>query len=138
MEMFVVEALGPTELLPCDACGDNSKSARGIVRGGGGETAYLVHWGDGRLDEHGAHFDLLMARNPESFAVAVAFLAADEPGFMVIDASQRQTWSGFPTPVRLLSREEVITTPLAEIVYAIIDAIWLQDPRLRELQGDAA
>src|SRR5689334_3088300 len=139
MAAFLVEAGDPAERLPCDVCGDTSKSARGIVRGGGGETAYVVQWTEGRLGEHGAHFDLLMAQDPQSLAVALEFRAADdEHGFMVIDANQRDTWSGFPSPVRLLSRDEVLGGGLAEVVFAIIDAIWLQDDRLQDLRGGAA
>jgi hypothetical protein len=139
MDTFVVETSGASGLVPCDACGDKSRSVSGFVRGGGGETMYFVHWTDDKVEEHGAHLDLLMAQDPASIAVALEFRVTDEgPGFMVIDASQRQTWDGFPSPVRRLNRDEVVGTRLAGIVFSIVDAIWLQDSRIRELHGDAA
>jgi len=61
----------------------------------------------------------------------------DGPGFMVTDAGERQTWKKFPEAV-LLSRTEVVGTPLATTAFEILDAIWLQDDRLRELRGSAA
>src|SRR5262245_33461262 len=139
MDSFVVEPSGTPELLPCDACGDKSRSVSGFVRGGGGETAYVVQWTEEKVEQHGAHFDLLMAQDPQSVAVVLECRITDDgPGFMVIDASQRQTWNGFPSPVRRLTRDDVVGTPLAGVVYSIVDAIWLQDSRIRGLHGDAA
>jgi hypothetical protein len=134
MEPFTVETSGVDEAVPCDVCGDTSRSASGYVRGGGGETAYVVHWTETKSD-HGAQVDLLMAADPAHFAAALEFSAtSEEPGFMVIDARQRKTWNAFPN-VKRLSREDVIGTPLASLVFSIVDAIWVQDPRLRGLHG---
>ena len=139
MSSFVVEASGASELVPCDACGDKSKSVSGFVRGESGKTTYVVQWTDEKVAEHGAHFDLLMAQDPQSLAVALEFrLTEDGPGFMVVDATERHAWNGFPSPVRRLNREEVVRAGLADIVFSIVDAIWLQDSRIRGLHGNAA
>jgi hypothetical protein len=35
---------------------------------------------------------------------------------------------------RALKRDEVVGTPLAANVFALFDAVWLQDPRIDELR----
>ena len=132
-----VRPTGSAELLSCDLCGDASRSVAGIVQGPAGETAYLVQWSVGKVKEHGAHFDLLMAGDP-ALIVAVQFKqTSDGPAFMVIDSKSRQAWKQFPQ-ARRLAREAVIGGPLADTVFAVLDAIWLQDERIRELRGNAA
>jgi hypothetical protein len=51
---------------------------------------------------------------------------------MVIDASSRKEFSR-DLAARLLSREEVIGTPLAQQAFDIVDAIWSQDGRISEI-----
>jgi hypothetical protein len=53
---------------------------------------------------------------------------------MVIDANTRDVARGELTH-RGLRRDEVIGTALAKQAFEVIDAIWLQDGRLAEIQA---
>ncbi|HVY57759.1 MAG TPA: hypothetical protein VHA77_07930 [Xanthobacteraceae bacterium] len=85
-----------------------------------------------------AAFDLILGKWGDSATrqdrdlVALAFRAGD--GFMVVDAQQRLT------PFRdiaetALKRSDVIGTPLAPQVFALVDAIWMGDPRLDDVRS---
>lgn len=138
MDTFTVEPSGPFELVSCDACGEKSRLATGFVRGRGGETAYAVHWTAEEVDQQGAYFDLLMAQDPESLAITLEFrITAEGPRFMVTDALGRHAWNQVPG-VRRLAREDVMASPLADLAFAIVDAIWVQDARIQELHGSSA
>ena len=138
MSTLRVEPSGQGDLIPCESCGDKSQHVSGYVLAGNGETAYLVHWTHGRVLEHGAHFDLLVPTQDRVLGVSVEFrLTDDGPGFMVIDAGGREFLRGFPDAAPL-TRREVVDTPLAKSIFETLDAIWLQDDRIRELHGDVA
>ena len=135
MDTFSVDPSGKVEVVACECCGDKSTTVNGFVQGGGGETAYSVHWTNNKIREHGAHFDLLMTSDPEHLAISLEFrITEDGPGFMVIDAGGRDIWKSFPH-VKRFARDEVVGTPLATQAFSIVDAIWLQDGRIRELHG---
>ena len=138
MDTLSVEPTRESEFGPCECCGDKSRFASGYVRSENGETAYFVHWTLGKVGEHGAHFDLLIPKLERLVGVSVEYrLTESGPGFMVIDADGRPVWKRLPE-ADLLSREDVVGTPLAQRVFDTLDAIWLQDDRLRELHGDVA
>src|SRR5260370_36562959 len=123
MNTLTIEPLGDGDLGPCACCGDKSRSVSGIVRSEEGETAYFVHWTEGKVSELGAHFDFLVPTDDRVFGVSVEFRLTDgEPGFMVIDAEGRQVLKRFPgtTP---LSRSDVVNKPLAKYIFDALDAI---------------
>jgi hypothetical protein len=111
-----------------------------VHKGEVGEAAYFVHWTLNRVAHHGAHFDLALGQwgdassSQDRFAVSLEFRRTEQgPQFMVIDAATRPIAQG-DVVGRTLRRDEVIGTPLAKQAFDIIDAIWLQDPRIEELR----
>jgi hypothetical protein len=142
-EPLVVEGTGVKDFGPCSCCGDNSRRVWGLLhRGRASEGAYFVEWTLGQVARHGAHIDLVLGQwgagttRAERYLVSLEFRRTERgPEFMVIDASQRQV--GEELAHRRLSRDEVIGTPLAKLAFDIVDAIWLQDPRIGEIRGAA-
>jgi hypothetical protein len=121
----------------CDCCGNLSRKIWGFVHRGDSTIAvYYLHWTDGHLNSPGANLDLILGSWGEGTTfqdrVAAALLyreAVDGPSAItVIDASERQiAASGLVKSA--LRRDEVIGTPLANQIFAIVDAIWIQDHR---------
>jgi len=136
----VIEGTGEKDFGPCQCCGDMSRSVWGFVRQGDRtEAAYFVDWTLGHVNDHGAHFDVVFGpwghdgSKADRQAVSLEFRRTERgPSFMVIDAESR----AFARPglaQRLLKRAEVIGTPLAQVVFDIVDAIWVQDARIGEI-----
>ena len=53
---------------------------------------------------------------------------------MTIDASSRGDYSSMAASV--LNRADIVDTPLAAHLYELVDAVLLQDDRIRELTGN--
>jgi hypothetical protein len=119
-----------------------SRTVSGYLhRGSATEAAYFVQWTLGQVDRHGAHFDLIIGKWGEGTtasdrcAVSLELRRTDSgPAFMVIDSVQRPVGSS-DLVARALSRSEVIGTPLASAAFEMVDAIWLQDPRIAEVKA---
>jgi hypothetical protein len=58
------------------------------------------------------------------------------PDIMVIDAKDRPMAKKTALVSRALDRDEVIGTPLAQEVFALIDEVFLHDPRVPKLLSD--
>ena len=122
----------------CDCCGQDSRSVWGWVHHDKGPTvaAYWMRWSAGHLEDDGANLDLILGKwaddaGPEDrFAVALVHKQQSDgtPALMVIDAQDRPVANGSLASIAL-RREDVIGTPLAKQVFAITDAIYLQDQR---------
>jgi len=142
---ITVEPDGSNDSGPCTCCGNMSRTVWGYLRHAQNPlAAYYVHWTLGRID-HGANFDLVVGRwgegtSPSDRAVvAVAFRSmSNGPQFMVIDAEGRPAARPGALADRALRRDQVIGTPLAAEVFAMLDAIWLNDKRIGELTRPAA
>jgi len=128
----------------CDCCGQQSRTVSGFVyRGDEAAAAYFVQWTVGGVDSHGGHFDLTIgkwgdgAKVSDRSAVALEFRRTEHgPSFMVIDAPGRP--AGRSSLVgSALARAAVIGTPLAKVAFDIVDAVWIQDSRIREIVGHA-
>lgn len=125
---------------PCPCCGDMSRSVWGYVHAGNKTlAAYFVHWTLGQVLKHGAHFDIIIGRWGDGTtaanrsAVSLEYLITDNGPFLtVIDAHGRDHADG-TLAKRALRREDVIGKPIAKKVFAICDAIFLQDDRIVEL-----
>ncbi|MFC5500217.1 hypothetical protein ACFPOE_21925 [Caenimonas terrae] len=102
-------------------------------------AVYFVQWTLG-APEHTPNIDLVLGKwgdgveAQERVLVSLLYRPAPSGGsFMVIDGegrhSNRQAICG-----RGLGRAEVIGTPLAGEVFALVDAIWLTDPRISEVK----
>ena len=140
---FTVETSGSNDYGPCECCGNRSRTVWGYLRRGGYPiAAYFVQWTLTRLHDHGANFDLVLGKWGEGTSpadrqiVAVAYRIIDGgPQFMVIDAANRPVARNANLATTALGRDQVIGTPLASEVFAMLDAIWLGDRRIEELAG---
>ena len=82
----------------CDCCGDTTKTVTGLIYDEGGEAtaAYFVQWTLGRVESHGAIFDLIVGSwgdgttGDDRAAIALEFRRVEgAPWFSVIDAEGR-------------------------------------------------
>jgi len=105
-----------------------------------GETtiaAYWMHWTVGHLDEPGANLDLVIGAwgnevgAQDRAAISLLYREPEDasPAFMVIDAPDRPIGKS-ELIGSALQRGEVVGTPLADHVFALVDAIYEQDERL--------
>ncbi len=130
---------------PCACCGSMTRRVWGFVhRGDATEAAYFVQWTPGAVERHGANFDLIIGRwgdatsSSERIAASLEYRRTPSgPSFMVIDAGDRDVAQS-ELVGRALRREDVLGGPIAKQAFEIVDAIWLNDPRISELTADAA
>ena len=136
-----VEPSGSSDHGPCECCGNRSRTVWGSLLVGARAVAlYYVQWTLTRVHDHGANFDLVLgdwrtdATSQQRCLVAVAYRVVDgRPQFMVIDAENRPLGKEGGLAANALRRDQVIGTPLAREVFAMLDAIWLGDNRIVEL-----
>ena len=121
----------------CDCCGSTTRMVKGWVHAPEGTlAAYFVRWTDGHLAENGANIDFIIGRWGEGASaenrVAVSLVHREDeetgPWVTVIDAHDRPVGTSSLVG-SALTRDEVIGTPLAAQVFALIDAIYVQDSR---------
>jgi hypothetical protein len=141
LAQLIVEPDGETESGPCPCCGTWTKTLWGFIhRGDETIAAYFVSWTLGHQKRDGATFEFIIGQwTEESTAedrqlVALAYrLTPRGAGFMVVDAKKHERGDD-ELASKALKRNEVIGTPLADEVFALADAVCLNDPRLAELQ----
>ena len=133
---FTIEKMGESGG-HCDCCGNESRCVWGMVDDGSATiAAYWMHWTFGHLSDSGANLDLVIGKwGDETSAddrVAVALVHREmedgSPSLMVVNANDRPAVNG-DLARTALAREEVIGTPMAATVFALVDAIYLQDGR---------
>jgi hypothetical protein len=137
---LIVEPDGETESGPCSCCGTRTKTLWGFIhRGDETIAAYYVSWTLGHKRRDGATFEFIVGKwTEESTAddrqlLALAYrMTPQGAGFMVIDAKKRGAGDD-ELASKALKREEVIGTPLADEVFALADAVCLNDHRLTKL-----
>jgi hypothetical protein len=121
----------------CDCCGNESRCVWGTVSDGDvTRAAYWMHWTVGHLSDPGANLDLVIgtwgdgATVDDRFSVALVHREQPDggPALMVINSADRPA-SKRELAVTALAREDVIGTPLAAQVFALVDAIYEQDGR---------
>jgi hypothetical protein len=142
MDMLSINPDGSRDFGPCECCGNFSRTVWGSIYHGQTMIAtYIVQWTLNN-PEHGANFDLVIGKWDDDDAtsvkdrktVALKYHNTDGgTGFAVIDAADRMAGQPEFTNVAL-SRAQVIGTPLAADAFAMVDAIWLRDPRIAEVQ----
>ena len=138
--MFQFEEMKVSDFGPCECCGDVSRRATGMVRRDGDPYAlYEVVWTTQQVVRHGAEFTVVLGRfgddttSADTFAVTLHyFIEPDRFGFMVVDANETPIASN-PLVGRALAREEVVGTPLAQEVFNLVDAIWVEDTNIAEI-----
>lgn len=123
----------------CDCCGHESRVVWGEIDNG--DTicvVYRVRWTVNHVHDLGAHFDIILGEwgdgtSPADRTVALLEhrLFANGPAVMVIDAKLGRGLDG--VAAHALARAEVIGTPIADNLFAIYDAIVLQDSRVTAL-----
>jgi hypothetical protein len=103
------------------------------------EAAYFVQWTLGQVDPHGANFDLIVGTWGEGTTASDRCAVSLEcqrtprgPMFMVTDSAHGPVASS-DLVGRALSRGEVMDTPLAQVAFELVDAIWFQDKRIAEI-----
>ena len=139
--MFQFEERTITRYGPCECCGDISLLASGLLRRDQEPyAAYQVHWTKNQIVKHGAEFHIILGEfgdgttAADKFAVALHFFVEDDRhGFMVVDADQTPIASN-PLVGKALPRANVIGTPLAQEVFELVDAIWLDDENIAEVR----
>ena len=133
---FETEKLGETAG-QCACCGRTSRRVWGRVDGRDGTVAvYFVTWTADHLAENGANIDLIVGswgdETSSTDRVAVSLIHREGEGgaeVMVVDVDAQQ-FDHAALAQSGLRRDEVIGTPLAAQIFAIVDAICLQDDRL--------
>jgi hypothetical protein len=143
--MFEFEERNVTDYGPCECCGGVSLLASGLVRRNYEPYAiYQVHWTKHQIEKHGAEFYIILGEFGEGttaadkFAVALHLFVEDERhGFMVVDAD-RTSIASHPLVGRALPRASVINTALAEEVFELVDAIWLEDENIVDVRDSVA
>jgi hypothetical protein len=138
---LTVEPTETRESAPCECCGERTRRAWGFLHEGDDtKAAYLVEWTSGKVDRHGAFVDLIIgnwadtAGNDERFAVSLdCRFASTGPAFTVGDAGKREI-ARSELVGRSLSRAEIVGTPRAKEILAMVNAIWAGDPRLAEVR----
>lgn len=133
---FEVEALGESQG-HCDCCGNVSRRVWGLVHQENGPTlaAYWMHWTVEHIESQGANLHLVLGKwgagtgADDRYSVALVHRDQQDgsPSLMVIDATDR--FNDETLAATALARSDVIGTPLAEQVFSIVDAIYLQDRR---------
>ena len=142
MAQYRIEAAEEAVLGPCKCCGGTTRRVWGYVHyGDAALAAYFVTWTEGEVARHGANWDFVVGAWGEGttsesrVAVSLAMRVNERgPEFMVIDAEGRD----MATPElvgKVMGRDDVVGTPLAEAVFGMVDAVWAGDKRLGELIG---
>ena len=122
----------------CDCCGNDSHTVWGMVHEVQGPSlaAYWVRWTHGHIAKKGANLDLVVGKWGEGTSAndraSVALLHREVPDqgpqIMVVDAKH-----SYPAKEAIaanaLTRSDVVGTPLANHIFSLIDAIYLQDNR---------
>ncbi len=139
-ESLGIEPTGSNDAGPCECCGFMSRTIWGFVHAPSATlAAYFVQWTLGN-PEHGANFDLVIGEWEENTTkddrrvAALEYRVFDGGGeFMVIDAASRPV-SGGEIASTALFRDQVVGKPIANDLYAIVDAIFMKDDRLEEIR----
>jgi hypothetical protein len=133
---FQVEAMGETGG-HCDCCGNENRRVWGMVHDGDTTlAAYWMSWTVGHLSDRGANLDVVLGRWGKEAStddrVVISMVHREQPdgtpALMVIDAGDRPAAKG-ELAHTALNRTDVIGTPLAAQVFALVDAIYEQDHR---------
>ncbi len=123
----------------CDCCGNQSRTVWGYVYAdGAAHAAYFVSWTCDKPD-HSPNFDIIIGTwgndksNDKKLSSWILNTSPDSSGFVAIDSSDRRI-ADSDLVSETLSRDQVISDPnLKELATAIIDAIWIQDSRIKEI-----
>lgn len=125
----------------CSCCGRSSKTIWGDLSVNEGTLAlYFVQWTVGAA-EHPPNIDLVIGPWGEGTSaddrVLVSLLFHPSSGggsFMVIDSEGRRA-DDRSICKRAMKRVEVVGTLLAAEAFALVDSLWLSEPRIDEVKA---
>ena len=136
--VFEIETDGDSDGI-CDCCGNTTRRVWGYANHNDTTfAAYFVTWTIRRPEDF-ARIDLIVGRwgdsaNPSDRShIQLTYSVLHNGTFRVDDADH----SFASIAASSFARTEVIDTPLAQTCFELIDAIWLNDPRIAELASDA-
>jgi hypothetical protein len=110
----------------CPCCISNTKQVTGTVYiNNDYETLYLARW-TVQAPNHGIAFLILISETGTCVSILYSF---EEESFMVVGEDGYE-WN--LSHLRVLDRNEVIGTPLAKLVFAFLDEIFIHDSKLRK------
>src|SRR5690349_18733931 len=118
----------------CPCCGTDTACTRGTVREGPTQIArYFIKWTVG-TPSHGMVWLLSLPEVVGGRAVAVSLRYSFEQNSFMVRHHDDEPWTsdelaGFGD---LLDRDDVIDTPIADRVFAVVDDVWLSDPYLQD------
>lgn len=125
----------------CDCCGKQSKTVWGDLADSSGTRAlYFVQW---TVNEpgHMPNFDIVLgpwgSETAPGDRVLVSLLYQPRTGggsFMVASGKGRRA-DDRSLCGRALARADVIGTPLANETFSLVDALWLTEPRIKEIRA---
>jgi len=129
------------DLGPCPHCGQRTSRVWGYAYDSDtAGAAYYVEWTPLHAERQ-ATFDLIIGRwgkdahAADRQGVSVAFRVLETgPSFMVQNAATRPIGSSSLISAAL-DRNAVIGSPLADVVFALCDLVYLADPRIAELRN---
>jgi hypothetical protein len=135
------DAENQIELGPFPHCGQKTSRVWGyIYQSDAALATYYVEWTP-QHPEKDATFDLIVGRwgkdaqAADRQGVSVAFRVLETgPAFMVQNAVARPIGSSSLISAAL-DRSAVIGTPLADVIFALCDLVYLADPRIEELRN---
>lgn len=134
---LVVETIGQNDFA-CACCGGDSRKVWGNVISETGMVAcYFVHWARGQ-PSHYPNLDFLIGTwgdDSTNDRVLVSWLySAERNQFMLADGSTRPAASSGLCS-RAMSRIDVLAEiDLLQIAKAVLDAVWVGDPRIDEIK----
>jgi hypothetical protein len=128
----------------CDCCGLPARSVEGRLEHREAPLArFSVRWRPGEPGHPARHVLYLGNWNSRSIengpAVAAAdYLGGENHGFYLRDDTAQILKALKPWRPHFIRRHEAIGQPLGEVLFAMLDAIHVKDPRLQEIRGWAA
>jgi hypothetical protein len=137
-----IEPLDSADTGRCACCGQVTRKVWGFVRrDGDAHAAYFICWTVGHVFDRGADIGLILGRwgdgtsAAERYAVSLEYRILDNgPALMVVDAGNSAIAES-PLVGRHLKRDDIIGGPLATEVFAVCDAVLVQDARLAALRA---
>lgn len=130
------------EGVTCDCCGRPARSAEGrLVHREVPLGRFSVRWIPGDPDHSARHVLYLGDWNrrggmDDGPAVAAAeYRGGQAHGFYLRDDTSQLLKALKPWRPHYIRRHEAIGQPLGEVLFAMLDAIHVKDPRLQEIRG---
>jgi len=124
----------------CDCCGSVTRRVWGYIEDEAATVAaYFVTWTVGKPD-HNASVDLIVGKWGESAGrddrcgVSLEFSASGNPPGLRVSEEVEPSISNSELVGSVLGRDAIIGSEAATIVFAMADAVFVNDPRIDEVR----